>query len=148
MCTLGFYINASRCHHCPLNCSSCTASHSCVDCVAGHCLGSDFKCRLDTKLADKLTIIIPVVAAVILLITIVLIACTVLLVVWRVKTRRREDGQCLSTKRSNVTFVPVPKAPGILVNKHVVDFQFDFDEETPFLSRRRRGTSCALGTAG
>ena len=51
-------------------------------------------------------------------------------------------------KRSNVTFVRVPKAPGILVDKSVVDFQFDFDEGTPFQSERRRGSFCAMGTAG
>ena len=48
-------------------------------------------CCPDTKLADMLTII-PVVVAVVLLITIVLVACIVLPVVWRVRTRRVRMG--------------------------------------------------------
>ena len=63
-----------------LTCIGANNSH-CVACEAGNFLGSDFKCYPDTKLADMLTTLIPVVAAVVLLITIVLIACIVLLVV-------------------------------------------------------------------
>ena len=76
-------------------------------------------------------IIVPVVIVLLIIVIVAAVLIIVIVVWWRKKARKKESQTShFEMGRSNVSFTPLRGSTALVVNKTVMDFQFDFDSFT------------------
>ena len=154
----GFFVELGKCVACPDACVTCTSLETCqgcaddfvvdgacvpfsaidactsardgvcASCAAGHFL-SEGRCFMDTN--KTLAIVLPVVACGVVFVITASVIALVIFIVWRRRAKKADQKRShFKISRSNVSFVPLGNARGLVTNRTALDFRFDFDDDT------------------
>ena len=116
----------------------------CTSCADGYFL-SEGKCFKDTN--TTLAIVLPVVACPVVFVVVTFIV--VIFTVWRRRAKKADEQRShFKIARSNVAFVPLGNARGLVTNRTALDFQFDVDDDTPLPVEEESRDVVCVGTLG
>ena len=174
-CEPGFFLELGNCVACPAACVTSTSLETCQSCaddfvvVDGACVPftaidacmsahdgvctscadgyflSEGKCFKDTN--TTLAIVLPVVACPVVFVVVTFIV--VIFTVWRRRAKKADEQRShFKIARSNVAFVPLGNARGLVTNRTALDFQFDVDDDTPLPVEEESRDVVCVGTLG
>lgn len=165
----------AACVTCPAACVTCTSLETCLTCtddfvvVDGACVpfsaidactsardGACTSCAGGLFLSEgrcfenantTLAIVLPVVACGVVFVITASVIALVIFIVWRRRAKKADQKRShFKISRSNVSFVPLGNARGLVTNRKTLDFQFDVDDDTPLPVEEESRDVVCVGT--